>query len=75
LSTHAKLFCNKIDIMGLRGDQMNDLPPGGVRYGLINVSSGFHNMQVLACKYMCKYSLAQKKPYKFENENEFNLRG
>jgi hypothetical protein len=38
----------------LRGDHVNDRPSCRVGYGLVNVSSRFHFMQVVACKYMRK---------------------
>jgi hypothetical protein len=46
--------------MGLNGNHVDDCSPGRVGYGLIYITSGFHIiMQVCACKYKRKYSLAQ----------------
>jgi len=45
--------------MGLSGNHINDGPPGGVGNGLVYITSGFHIIQVSACKYIHKYSLVQ----------------
>ena len=54
-----KLFGNGVYIKGFGGNHMNDHPPGGIGYGLVYITTCFHNMQVSACKYKRKYSLAQ----------------
>jgi hypothetical protein len=59
LPGYLKFFGNGIYVMWLRGDHIDDRPPGGVGNSLVNVSSSFHVMQVSACKYICKYLLAQ----------------
>jgi hypothetical protein len=45
--------------LGLVGNHTDDRPAGGVGYGLVYISSGFHNTQVTTCKYIRKQSLAQ----------------
>jgi hypothetical protein len=59
LAGDVKLLGDGIYIMWLRGDHVDDCPPGGVSDGLVYVTSGFHNMQVYACKYKSKHLLAQ----------------
>jgi hypothetical protein len=59
LAGHVELLGNRIHVMGLGGYHVDDRPPGRVGYGLVYISSGYHNMQVSACKYICKYLLAQ----------------
>jgi hypothetical protein len=45
--------------MWFRCNHVDDGPAGWVCYSLVNISSRFHFMQVYACKYKCKYLLAQ----------------
>lgn len=59
LSRHRKFLRNGVEVKWLLSDQTNDLSSGGVGYGLKNIPSGFHVMQVSTCKYKCKYLLAQ----------------
>ena len=59
LPAHIKIFGYSIYITGLISNHADDCPSGWVGYGLVYITSGFHNMQVSACKYKCKYLLAQ----------------
>ena len=59
LAGYVKFFGNGIYVMWFRGNHINDCSPGGVGYSLVNISPCFHIMQVNACKYKCKYLLAQ----------------
>src|ERR1700753_461554 len=59
LAGNIKFFGNSVYILRLRGNHVNDHPSGGIGYGLVYITSGYHNMQVNACKYIRKYLLAQ----------------
>ena len=59
LPADIKFFGNSIYIMRLAGNHIDDRSSGRVGYGLVNISSGYHIMQVSACKYKRKYLLAQ----------------
>lgn len=43
LPAHIKLFGNSVHIMRLRGYHINNGAAGWVGYGLVNITSGFHN--------------------------------
>jgi hypothetical protein len=51
LPADSELLCNGIHIAGLPGNHIDDSPAGGVGDGLVYISSGFHIVQVYACKY------------------------
>jgi hypothetical protein len=53
------LVGNGINIMRLVSYHIDDCPPCRVGYCLVNISSGYHIMQVSACKYISKHLLAQ----------------
>lgn len=59
LACNIKVCGYSIHIMRLRSNHVNYRSPRRVGYGLVNVSSGFHYLQVLTCKYKRKYLLAQ----------------
>src|SRR6266540_1011048 len=59
LPAYMKLFRNGVNVKRLLSHHVNYLPSCRVCYCLKNVSSRFHFMQVFACKYICKHSLAQ----------------
>src|SRR5690606_23717393 len=59
LAADIKPFRNCIDISRLPGHHADNRPTCRIRYGLENVSSGFHYSQVYACKYKGKYLIAQ----------------
>jgi len=59
LPADVEFFGNSIYIMWLAGNHIDDRSSGWVGYGLVNISSGYHIAQVSACKYKCKYLLAQ----------------
>jgi len=59
LPGYIKFLGYSIYVMRFGGNHINDRPAGRVGYSLVNVSSRFHIMQVSACKYICKYLLAQ----------------
>jgi hypothetical protein len=59
LAGDGEFFGYGLDVMGFGGDHADDGAPGGVGDGLEYVASGFHDMQVFACKYMRKNLLAQ----------------
>ena len=45
LPGYLKFFGNGIYVMRFRGDHLDDRPPGGVGYSLVNISSGFHKLR------------------------------
>ena len=59
LAAYVELFGDGIYVVRLPGDHIDDCSAGGVGDGLVYVTSGFHDMQVFACKYICKYLIAQ----------------
>src|SRR5690606_24841524 len=59
LAADIESVSDGIDIGRLLGDHPQDGPPRRIRYGLENISSSLHDSQVFACKYTCKYLLAQ----------------
>ncbi|MNY66454.1 hypothetical protein D3C86_2038860 [compost metagenome] len=74
LARHIEMLGNRIHILGLLGQHTDDRPAGRIGNGLIYISSCSHNMQVFACKYICKHLLAQYFFVNFEvSEKSINL--
>lgn len=55
LSAHIELLRNNINIMRRRRNKIDYRTTGRVCDGLVYIPSGFHNMQVSACKYASTY--------------------
>lgn len=47
-AAHGEIFCDRVQVQGLTGDKADDIPSGGVGYGLEYVSSGLHGVKYVS---------------------------
>ena len=59
LPRNIKVFSNGIEVKRCFCNKIDNFSSGWVGDRLEYISPDFHNMQVFACKYICKYLLAQ----------------